>query len=278
MNKIIKLIAYILVSVIAVILIVPVGLMVIGAFKPFSDFLKVPPEILPETLTLIHFKTLFTYPVLKWTLNSIFVAFVWTTLMTLVTSMTGYAFAKKEFKFKEPIFLILLTSLMIPGTVTLVPMFILMKDLHLLDTLASQIIPALVSVTMIYFYRQFVQDIPSEILDVADIDGAGELQKFFRIIIPLSKPALITVFILSFMGSWNNYVSALMYLLSPENFTLPLGIQKVLYDDMVMRVMGFQNYGLMHAAGLFMLLPMVIVFTLAHKYFEKGLWGGGHKG
>ena len=278
MNRIVKLIAYILVTVFAIVLILPVGWMTLGAFRADDDFTKLRPEIIPERWVLSNFKLLFEQPMLRWTLNSIFVALAGTLSMTMVTCMAGYAFAKKIKKGGNTIFWILMASIMIPGTATLVPLFVLLKDLRLLDTLAGLIIPASFSIIFIFFYRQYVQDLPSELLDVADIDGAGELQKFFRIIIPLSKPAIMTIMILSFMGSWNSYVWPLMILFTPDKFTLPIGIQQVIYNDQFHRVAGMPNYGLMQAAGLYMFVPMLVVFTLGHKYFVKGLWGGGNKG
>jgi len=277
MSTTIKVLSYIFITVFAIVLLLPISWMILGAFRTLEDSAKVPPELLPEKWVLTNFIDIFKYPVLKWTLNSFIVAAASAFAVTLVSSMAGYAFAKKKIRGKEPIFWILLASIMIPGTATLIPMFVLLKQIGLLDSLFGLILPASFSIIYIYFFRQYVQDIPDDYLHSAEIDGAGELQKFFRIIIPLSKPAVMTMAILTFVGSWNNFVGPLMILFSKDKFTLPLGIQQIFYNDQMLRINSVPNYPLMQAAGLYMLLPMLIVFTLGHKYFVKGLWGGGIK-
>ena len=277
MSTTIKVLSYIFITVFAIVLLLPISWMILGAFRTLEDSAKVPPELLPEKWVLTNFIDIFKYPVLKWTLNSLFVATVSALTVTLVSTMAGYAFAKKKIRGKEPIFWILLASIMIPGTATLIPMFVLLKQIGLLDSLFGLILPASFSIVYIYFFRQYVQDIPDDYLHSAEIDGAGELQKFFRIIIPLSKPAVMTMAILTFVGSWNNFVGPLMILFSKDKFTLPLGIQQIFYNDQMLRINSVPNYPLMQAAGVYMLLPMLIVFTIGHKYFVKGLWGGGIK-
>jgi len=277
MSTAIKVLAYIFITVFAIVLLLPISWMILGAFRTLEDSAKVPPELLPEKWVLTNFVDIFKYPVLKWTLNSFIVAAASAFAVTLVSTMAGYAFAKKKIRGKEPVFWILLASIMIPGTATLIPMFVLLKQIGLLDSLFGLILPASFSIVYIYFFRQYVQDIPDDYLHSAEIDGAGELQKFFRIIIPLSKPAVMTMAILTFVGSWNNFVGPLMILFSKDKFTLPLGIQQIFYNDQMLRINSVPNYPLMQAAGVYMLFPMLIVFTLGHKYFVKGLWGGGVK-
>jgi len=277
MSTAIKVLAYIFITIFAIVLLLPISWMILGAFRTLEDSAKVPPELLPEKWVLTNFIDIFKYPVLKWTLNSFIVAAASAFAVTLVSSMAGYAFAKKKIRGKEPVFWILLASIMIPGTATLIPMFVLLKQIGLLDSLFGLILPASFSIVYIYFFRQYVQDIPDDYLHSAEIDGAGELQKFFRIIIPLSKPAVMTMAILTFVGSWNNFVGPLMILFSKDKFTLPLGIQQIFYNDQMLRINSVPNYPLMQAAGVYMLFPMLIVFTLGHKYFVKGLWGGGIK-
>ena len=277
MSTTIKVLSYIFITVFAIVLLLPISWMILGAFRTLEDSAKVPPELLPEKWVLTNFVDIFKYPVLKWTLNSFIVAAASAFAVTLVSTMAGYAFAKKKIRGKEPVFWILLASIMIPGTATLIPMFVLLKQIGLLDSLFGLILPASFSIVYIYFFRQYVQDIPDDYLHSAEIDGAGELQKFFRIIIPLSKPAVMTMAILTFVGSWNNFVGPLMILFSKDKFTLPLGIQQIFYNDQMLRINSVPNYPLMQAAGLYMLFPMLIVFTLGHKYFVKGLWGGGIK-
>jgi len=277
MSTAIKLLAYIFITVFAIVLLLPISWMILGAFRTLEDSAKVPPELLPEKWVLTNFIDIFKYPVLKWTINSFIVAAASAFAVTLVSSMAGYAFAKKKIRWKEPIFWILMASIMIPGTATLIPMFVLLKQVGLLDSLFGLILPASFSIVYIYFFRQYVQDIPEDYLHSAEIDGAGELQKFFRIIIPLSKPAVMTMAILTFVGSWNNFVMPLMILFSEDKYTLPLGIQQIFFNDQALRVNSVPNYPLMEAAGVYMFLPMLIVFTIGHKYFVKGLWGGGIK-
>ena len=278
MNRVVKLIAYILVTIFAFVLILPILWMVVGAFKTTPDFLKKAPEILPEIWKLDNFKRLFTFPVLQWMMNSFFVATITSLAVIIISTTAGYAFAIKIKKGAEPVFWILMCSMMIPATGTMVPTYVLISNLGLVDRLAGLIIPGMFSIVYIFFYRQYVRDIPTEIIDVADIDGAGEIQKFVRIILPLSKPAVITMFLLTFIGKFNGYMWPLIILMSENKWTLPLGTQRILLNDQLQRIQGLPNYGLQSAAGLFLLIPMVLVFTIGHKYFVKGLWGGGNKG
>ena len=278
MSRIFKIAAYILVTIFAIILILPIGWMVLGSFRTDEGIAKLPSDIIPDEWIIKHYVQLFDSPILRWTVNSLIVAFGGTSIMTLITCLAGYAFAKKKIKAKEPIFWILLSSIMIPGTATLVPLMILIKDMGLIDTLAGVMLPGLLSMVYIYFFRQYVQDIPNDYLDVAEIDGAGEFRKFFSVIVPLSKSAIVTIFLLSFMGSWNLYVWPLLVLFTPDKMTVPLGVQQIMYNEVFFRALsGLPNYGLMQAAGTYVLFPMVLLFTIGHRYFVKGLWGGGIK-
>jgi multiple sugar transport system permease protein len=185
--------------------------------------------------------------------------------------MAGYAFAKKEFPGKTLIFWSLLSTMMIPGMVLLVPLFLLVSRMGLINNFGGLILPGLVGAFGVFLMKQFIQTLPTELIDAARIDGAGEMGVYARVILPLSKPALAVLGIFSFMGAWNDFLWPLLITQSKVMRTLAVGLATLQQESMT-------DYGLLMAGSAFAAVPMIIVFFAFQKHFLKGLTIGGLKG
>ncbi|MDN5343270.1 carbohydrate ABC transporter permease [Oceanotoga sp. DSM 15011] len=253
-------------------MILPFLWMVSTSFKNSDEIFVFPPRWIPNNPTFQNYIDLFkTLDFGRPLLNTIIVALSITFLSLLISSMAGYAFAKFKFKGKNKIFMIVLGTLMVPGQITMIPVFLLLRQMGLLNSFAGLILPAMVSAYNIFFMKQFIQGLPDELIEAAKIDGAGEGFIFFRIILPLAKPALAALSIFTFTGSWNSFLWPLIISSDESMYTLPVAIS----------VIGGQyevQYGLQMAGAVVVILPLIIVFLSAQKYFIKGISLTGMKG
>ena len=203
----------------------------------------------------------------RYFLNSILIAFVVVSGNLLFASMVGYAFARKEFPAKTFLFTLVLGSIMIPPQLLMVPIFILMKNLHWLNTYWALTIPALVSPFNIFFMKQYISALPASLEDAARIDGAGEFQIFFKIVMPLSRPALAVIGINTFIGSWNTFLYPFLLTNTAEMRTLPVGL--ALYKNL----QGIDWVRLMAGSSI-TALPVILVFLFFQRYIIAGLTAG----
>lgn len=210
-------------------------------------------------------------PVLRWFANSVIVSSVATLGVLLLDSMAAYAFAKRRFPGRELLFWIMISTLMIPGQVTLVPMFMIVRDAGLMNTLWAVILPDLSMVFGVFLLRQFMRTIPTELVEAATIDGASDFVIYSRIMVPLAKPGLATLGILTFMATWNSFLWPLIALQRSELFTLTVGLKTLQDKNLV-------QYGLLMSGATVAAVPMVAVFLMFQRYFVKGLTIGGLKG
>lgn len=237
-----------------------------------NAILKFPPKLVPLPPSLENFARLFQAGTIwRWMLNSAVVASLVTFFTLLFDSMAGYAFAKKRFPGREQIFWIIISMMIIPGQVTLVPIFIIMSRMGLLNTLYAVVLPAFADVFGVFLMRQYLQTIPSELEDAARIDGAGPFTIYLRIIVPLAAPALAVLAIFTFMGNWNNFLWPLIVLNDPAKLTLPVGLATLQQENTV-------DYGLQMAGAALAAIPMMVLFFSLQRYFIKGLTLGGVKG
>ncbi|WP_324715537.1 carbohydrate ABC transporter permease [Carboxydochorda subterranea] len=234
--------------------------------------LKFPPALFPNPPTLENYARLLKAgPIGRWLLNSSVVAATVTFFTVLFDSMAGYGFAKKRFPGRDQIFWTIIAMMIIPGQVTLVPIFIVMSRLGLLNTLYAVVLPALADVFGVFLMRQFILTIPSELEDAARIDGAGAFTIYSRIIVPLAAPALAVLAIFTFMGNWNNFLWPLIVLNDTNKLTLPVGLATLQQENTV-------DYGLQMAGAALAAVPMIALFLSLQRYFIKGLTLGGVKG
>lgn len=217
------------------------------------------------------YKSLFQkHDVGKWFFNSIYIAVVVTIGILLIDSMAGYVLAKKRFPGRNLIFWIIISTMMIPGQVTLVPLFIMVGNLNLMDTHWALILPDLSMVFGVFLMRQFMYSIPDELLEAARMDGASEWRTFWTVVLPLARPGLAALGIFTFMNVWNSFLWPIIVLNTAELYTLPVGL-KTLQDA------NLASFKLLMSGAAVAAIPMIIVFILFQRYFVKGLTLGGVK-
>ncbi|MCD6318215.1 carbohydrate ABC transporter permease [Candidatus Aerophobetes bacterium] len=269
-----KILALLVVIILAITFLMPLYWMVTGSFKVMTATYVVPPDLFPKNPTIENYIQLLfrNIPSFRWLTNSFIVAGGATILIILFSSLAGYSFAKKRFPGRTILFWLLLATIMLPLQVTFIPLFILMRRLNLFNTLLGMLLPGVAWPFGIFLMRQFIQTIPSEIIDAGRIDGASEIGIWWRIIIPLSKPALGALGIFSFMGVWNDYMWQLVMAKDVKMMTLPVGVSGV------MRGQTLINYGLGMAGATFAFIPMLVIFLVFQSYFVKGLTMGAVKG
>lgn len=206
-----------------------------------------------------------------WFFNSLVVSAAVTLLVLLLQSMAGYAFAKKAFPGRDSIFVGVLAGMMVPGAVVLIPTFLIARELHLLNTYGGLIIPPVAFPLGVFLLRQFIRSIPTEILYAARIDGAGEFAIYWRIILPLSAPALATLAIITFMGQWQSLVWPLLVASDDAMKTLPVGLAS--FTTQFSR-----DYGVQMAGAFLSVLPLLVAFLFMQRYFVRGLTASAVKG
>jgi multiple sugar transport system permease protein len=264
---------YVLLSLGLVTVVAPFLWMLFGSVKTQAELARIPPTWLPEAPTWSNYTTLFSqlnFP--AYFLNSVIIAVSVTVLNLLFCSMLGYALAKLKFTGKHIIFLLVLGTLMVPGAVTLVPLFVLMSKLHLVNSLSAVILPEAAAATGVFLMRQFMMDIPDELLDAGRVDGASEFFIFSRLVLPLSGPALATLTILTFLGSWNDFLWPLIVLTSDQKYNLPVALATFAVGQHTV------DTGLLMAGAVVVVIPVIVVFLLLQRYFTQGIVMTGLKG
>jgi len=265
-------VVYFLLALLVVFMLGPYVFIFGAAFKQTYTLVSVPPELFPKEPTLENFRSIFSdMPFARWFINSAIVASLSTLGTLVVCAMAGYTFAKKEFVGKQALFGVLMATLMIPGALMLVPAFLVTNTLNLVNTYGGLIIPGIGGAMGVFLLRQFIETLPSELEQAAAIDGCSEWGIFWRVVLPLSKPGLTTLAIMSFTGSWNALIWPLIVTNSKDLYTLPLGMALLRTEFQV-------NYGATSAAALVSVVPLVIAFAFLQRYFIEGLTVGAIKG
>jgi multiple sugar transport system permease protein len=250
----------------------PFAWMILGSFKGKGELLQVPPTWWPQTPTLENYRELFAKESFaRYFFNSTFVAVVVTIGNLIFCSMVGYALAKLTFRGKKLVFTLVMATLLIPGMVTFVPLFVLVANLGLVDSYPGLILPFLVTPFGVFLMRQFIVGLPDELLDAGRVDGASELRIFRQIILPLCGPGLATLGILTFLGSWNNFLWPLVVAQTQEHYTLPVALALFSTGQNV------TNYGLLLAGATVIVVPIVIVFIIFQRRFIEGIATTGIK-
>ncbi len=267
-----KTVLYIVLILGVVVTLFPFFYMLILATQSESGICSYPPPLwfggnLKANLELLLSAT----PFFRNMLNSLFVA-VMTTVMTLFfCSLGGYGFSKYEFKGKEILFFLMLATLMVPMLLGIIPWFIIMRKFGWINTFYPLIIPGIANAFGIFLMRQFMEDLPDDLVEAARIDGCGEFEIYYKIILPLSLPALGTLGILTFLGSWNNYMQALLVLQEKAMYTIPVALTMVQGKIK-------QNWGAQMVGTSLAILPIVIAFIFASRQFISGVTAGATKG
>lgn len=240
--------------------------MIFGSLKTNAEIRRAPTTLLPENATLDNFTQLFgRLDFTTFFINSIVVAVCVTLGNIIFSSMVGYALAKLEFAGKKVLFTLVLGTLMVPGVVTFVPLFVLTSNLGLVNSYPGLILPFLITPLGVFLMRQFISTLPDDLIEAARIDGASEWRIFFRVIMPLCGPAVATLTILTFLGSWNNFLWPLVVATSERMYTLPVAL--ALYSVS----QNAANYGLMMAGAVVVVLPVLLIFVVLQRYFVQGI-------
>ena len=259
----------------SLIFIAPLVWMFLTSIKTPGEATQVPPTVLPQDPTTGAYDTLFAgnsqTPVLRWFLNSMLAATGQAALILVVASMAAYALARMEFRGKNVIFGMIIATLFVPIFTLIIPNFLIVDRLGWLDTLWALIIPGAASAFGVFFLRQFFEGLPRELEEAAVMEGANSWQVFIKVILPLSKPALATLAVISFLSNWNDFIWPIYILFSPENFTLPpgLGILQGAYTI---------NYPVVMAGAALASIPALILFLIAQRYVIEGVSRSGLKG
>ncbi len=263
---------YALLTVAVAVVSAPFVWMVLGSLKPTAELRQVPPTWLPENPSLDNYTQLFTrLDFTTYFVNSTVVALAVTAGNLLFCSMLGYALAMLDFRGKNLIFVAVLGTLMIPGVVTFVPLFVLVANAGLVDTLPGMFLPFLVAPFGVFLMRQFILGLPRDLLDAGRVDGAGELRIFARIILPLCGPALATLAILTFLASWNNFLWPLVVAQTEDSYTLPVAL--ALYA----KGQNATNYGLLLAGATVVVTPILLLFLAFQRKVIEGIATTGIK-
>jgi multiple sugar transport system permease protein len=257
---------YVVLAVGLLVMVVPFVWMFLSSVKPNGEVMAVPPTWWPETITAENYEALFTrleFP--TYFLNSTLVALAVMAGNVLFCSMLGYALAKLSFPGKKVVFALVLMTLMIPGVVTFVPLFVLTTNLGLTNTLTGMFLPFLAGPFGVFLMRQFISGLPDELIQAARVDGAGELRIFFSVILPLCGPALATLGILTFLTSWNNFLWPLVVAQTEEKYTLPVAL--ALYSV----GQNATQYGLLLAGAVVVVIPVIAVFLVLQRHIMQGI-------
>jgi multiple sugar transport system permease protein len=256
----------------AVVSLFPLLWMVSVSFMPPGASSTLPTPVLPTSVTLDNYRNLFgSIGMGRYVLNSLGIALLGTAISVTFNVMAGYAFAKLRFRGRDAIFATLLGALVIPGQVAMLPLFLMLKPLGLINTYAGAVVPLMASVFGIFLVRQFARGIPDDLLEAARIDGASEFRIFLTIIVPVLKPVLATLAIFSFLGSWNDFMWPLIVLTDDVRHTLPVALAGLSREHV-------QDNELMMAGSVVTVMPVLVVFLALQRQYMAGLMAGSVKG
>ena len=264
---------YALVASGGLLLTIPFLWMVSTSLKTTAQSMAFPPEWWPAPFVWGNYARIWDFmPFFTFLLNSVKIAFFVVCGQLLTCSLAGYAFAKLRFPGRRALFLVLLSTMMIPSEVTLIPVFVIMKSLGWLNTHYSQIVPAFFgSVFGTFLLRQFFLTLPNDLEDAARIDGCSPFGIYWRIMLPLAKPSLATLAIFTFMGTWNDFMRPLIYLSDMDKMTLPVGLALISNHQDI-------RIPLIMAGAMLSLLPILVFYVCGQKYFVRGIALTGMKG
>jgi multiple sugar transport system permease protein len=269
-----NLVATVVASVIGLLFVLPFLWMLSSSLKDLSEIYQFPPRLIPERIQWTNYIDAWNaLPFDIFFANSFIVSVTTTVGVVFTCSLAGYSFARLRYPGRNQIFLAYLATMMIPFPVLMVPLFVIMRNLHLVDTLWSLILPAIFTPAGTFLMRQFILTLPRELEEAARVDGCGFFGIYWRIVLPLMKPVIATLAIFTFLGSWNEFLWPLISISSIENKTLPLGL--TMFQS---QLSGRTPWNQVMASATFTIIPVLILFVLGQKYYVKGIVTTGLKG
>ncbi|EGP5555357.1 carbohydrate ABC transporter permease [Enterococcus faecium] len=269
-----KILSYVLMTVIGIILIIPLLWMVFTSLKPMEEIVRYPPTFFPEKIVWENYlDTIAAFPFWRYARNTLFITVLVVIGNVLSNSFIAYGFAKLDFPGKKLMFALVLSTMMIPGFVTMIPQYVLFSKIGWVGTYLPLIIPSFFGNAFnIFLMRQFYLSINNELIEAAEIDGANHLYIWSHLMLPLTKPALITIAINSFNAAWNDFLGPLLYIQDQEKYTLQIGLQ-------VFQNQATTQWNYLMAGATLVLIPTILLFFFAQRYFIEGMdLTGGSKG
>ncbi len=273
MKKFILPLGYIILIFIAISMLFPFLAMLNMAFTPENNIFKDSEIFFHTDFTIDNFKHVFNeIPITRYFFNSMLVAFITTIGQVIISALAGYSFARLNFKYKEFWFLVILVTMMVPPQVNIIPLFFLMRELHLVDTYPALILPGIFGGFGVFMMRQYFLSLPKDLEDSAKIDGCNLFQTFFKIALPLALPAVVTLTIFTFVSTWNSFMWPLIITNSESMRTLPVGLAifKGSFREITL-------WGDLLACSVICTIPVIIIFLLGKKYFLSDLLSGAVK-
>ncbi|MBD7963620.1 carbohydrate ABC transporter permease [Fictibacillus norfolkensis] len=249
---------------------IPFIWMILSAFKPESEVLQLTPTLWPETFTTENFIYLFENMNFGVYLRNTIIIVLCSFVGLFFNAMAGYAFAKYKFKGREKLFYLVLATMMIPGQVTMIPVYLILNQMGLTNTMAGVVLPGLVGAFSIFLFRQFMSTIPDELLEAARLDGASEFRVFMQLVLPISKPIMAVQGILTFIAGWNSFLWPLIIANDESLYTLSVGLS-------LLKGQYGGNFALQMAGSTFMVVPIVIIFIIFQKHIIEGYTISGMK-
>lgn len=267
-----KVLLYVLLIIIGIIMVVPFLWMISTSLKEQYDTVKIPPVWIPNPPRWQNYVDLFTQqPMLQFMLNTIKIVFFVVLGQLFFSSLAAYSFARIKFKGRTVMFFFYIATLMVPGQVTMIPTYLMFAKVGLVDNHIVLILPAFFSAFGVFLLRQFFMSLPKELEEAAEIDGCNPFTTYYRIMLPLIVPAMLTLGVFTLMNTWNDYMGPLIYLTTPEKYTMTLGIAyfKGVYTT---------QWNLVMAGSVLSIIPILVAYLCAQKYFVEGIAFSGVKG
>jgi multiple sugar transport system permease protein len=267
-----RIVRLILILALAAFALFPLLWMVSVSFMSPGEASQFPPPLLPADPSLSAYRSLFqTTGIAHYFLNSLFVATIGTMLSLAFNATAGYAFAKLRFRGRDRIFQLLIAALVIPSQVTMLPLFLMLKEIGLINSFAGVLVPVVTSIFGIFLVRQYALSIPDELLEAARVDGAGEARIFLQIVVPVLTPILITLALFTFLAVWNDFMWPLIILTDQDHYTLPVALAALSREHV-------QDNEMMMAGSVLTILPVLLLFIMLQRYYMQGLLAGSVKG
>jgi ABC-type glycerol-3-phosphate transport system permease component len=268
---------YLVLALIGLVLFTPFILAALGTFKTDAEIIAYPPKLLPAEWLVGNWARVWntdigsggTFP--RWLFNTAFLAVTTAILTVIFCSMAAYAFARMEFPGREAVFTFMMATLMIPAAVKLIPGYVLMTKLHLINTFSAVLLPAAVTQASIFLLTQFFKAIPKDLEEAALMDGASHFQIYSQVIVPLARPALLTVLILEFQGMWNKFLEPLLYLNTADKYVLNVALS-------IFQQQFKAQWNLTLVGAMFNAIPVMVLFFIFSRYYIEGVAYTGIKG
>ena len=275
-QKALKILLYTILIIYAFVTFYPFMWAVAASFKPLAEITSGNLSLWSDNFTLEQYRYLFDpvsgslFP--QWLMNSIIISVIGTTVNIFLNTMAGYALARLQFPGRQRIYYGILAMMMVPAQVLLIPNYLIIQNLGMMDSFAALILPMAINISNIFMMRQFFLNFPKDVEEAARIDGLSRVGTFFRIVMPLAKPSIATQGVFVFMGFWNNFLSPMLYLKTQSKFTLTVGLQMLQSADQ-----GGQMWNRVMAASILTILPIIVLYIIFNRYFLQGVRMDGEK-